>query len=583
MFRTDSFKAVSSYIGKEKLYGLEIPTEYGGIGGSPRLHARLITFLASLDRTGSWIHRVMVPNSLGPSQLLLKYGTDEQKKKYLPKIASGELIPCFGLTGPWNGSDAGSFDDSATISPDGQTLNITCEKRWITLSPEAHLLGLALRVDGKITLVMIDRTTLSPNEQKKISVRSHSPIGSQFPNGHIRIHNLNVPLNSSIIGGSDKIGHGWVMLMECLSHGRGISLPSVSDGGSRHLLWHTLMYTLTRQQFGQPLLNIPAVQSMVADMTLRAFLGHVLIEFYHSCLEDNNEDSSALSAVMKWVMTTWHREIVLNGMDIFAGKGITQGLKNPIAHYYLSNPIPITVEGSNTLTQHVIIPIQTLFEHHPVFRNILHGLESNDPKAFYTSILDMIHTVTRHTFFSVFGSHTQRRLSQTALFGSLSLLYGQHLRHRQDLSGRLGRYISGSVVLSALEWYEHRDIQHHTGVFPKKRRDMYKHMYAFVDRYFFHTHGSRSMMYHHPLRDVHETAVFFLDPKHLSTILEKDLSLDHYHPTTRPYVKIRDLWCQSGDTDDLKTFSSSIPKDLQREIIDVDSYEIHHQTTTTTP
>jgi acyl-CoA dehydrogenase len=555
---------MQTVITQQRLLGLEIPDDMGGCGGSPYFHGRVLTFLASADDRGEWIHRIMVPNSLGPAQLIMKYGTPEQKTEYLPKIARGELIPCFGLTGPWNGSDAGAIRDEAKIIQRGETdyLVISCEKRWITLSPEAHLLGLAVRINGKISLVMIDRTRLTPEENQRITIRRHSPIGSHFPNGHIVISDLEIPLETSLIGGSSQIGNGWVMLMECLQHGRGISLPSVSDGGSRHVMWHTLFYSLTRRQFGQCLWNIPAVQSMIADMTMRVFLGHILVTYYHALLQHDQEHSSALTAVMKWVMTTWHREVVMMGMDIFAGKGITLGPKNPIARYYLNSPIPITVEGSNTLTQHVIIPVQSLFEHHDDLRKIVFSLETNDIRLFYSTIGSIATSIGTNIVKTLTSSSvSDKQSARLALSAYVALLYGTNLRKRQDVCGRLGQHIAGCVVLTSLDWYKkHNDIP-----------PFIAHLCEnFILRWFFHSHGSRSMMYHEVPHDVRNMAQLFLDHEYRSHVLEQDLFLDSHSEATGPLLQVRDLWRDTTLTPE--QFSESIiPVELQRQVIDVDS------------
>ena len=555
---------MQTLIAQQRLLGLEIPDDMGGCGGSPYFHGRVLSFLASADHRGDWIHRIMVPNSLGPAQLIMKYGTPEQKSEYLPKIARGDLIPCFGLTGPWNGSDAGAIRDEAKIvERGGKTyLCLSCEKRWITLSPEAHLLGLAVRINGKISLVMIDRTKLTLEENQRIVIKRHSPIGSHFPNGHILISDLEIPLETSLIGGSSQVGNGWIMLMECLQHGRGISLPSVSDGGSRHIMWHTLFYSLTRRQFGECLWNIPAVQSIIADMTMRVFLGHVLVTYYHALLQHEQEHSSALTAIMKWVMTTWHREVVLMGMDIFAGKGITLGPKNPIARYYLNAPIPITVEGSNTLTQHVIIPVQSLFEHHDDFRKIVYSLETNDVRLFYSTVGHIVTSIGKNVIKTlVSSSKSEKQSGRLALSAYMALVYGKNLRKRQDVCGRLGQDIAGCVVLASLDWYT-------------KHNEMPPFLVRlcenFISRWFFHPHGSRSMMYHETPHDVRNMARLFLDHEYRGHVLEQDLFLDPGSEATGPLLRVRDLWRDTTLTPE--AFSASmIPVELQRQVIDVDS------------
>ena len=178
-----------------RLMGIETPTTFGGMGQSPYFHAKLIQRLATVDRDGNWLHRIMVPNSLGPSQLILQHGTEEQKTKYLSRLSIGEKIPCFGLTGPLNGRDAGAMPESGQLIDGGKTIRFSCDKRWITLSPISNLLGIAVRIRDKgITLLLVDTDELSKSDRSKITIYSHDPIGSSFPNGYIEIRDLEVPV-----------------------------------------------------------------------------------------------------------------------------------------------------------------------------------------------------------------------------------------------------------------------------------------------------------------------------------------------------------------------------------------------------
>lgn len=565
---------------KEKIYGLEIPPEHGGLGTSSYLHSLFLQYLVTVDRNANWIHRIMVPNSLGPAQLLLKYGTSQQKSTYLPKLASGEITPCFGLTGPFNGSDAAAFpkDENAEIfvnDDNTEYLRFSCHKRWITLSPISDLLGLAIRIQGKISLVLVDLKTLSPEQRCRITIKKHQPIGSSFPNGEIVIKDLEIPVDC-VIGGKENIGQGWKMLMECLHHGRGISLPSISDGGSRSILWHTLWYSLVRNQFQQPLFEIPAVKSSIADMTVRVFLGKVVNEFYHALLQHSasgsgsHEGSGAMSAVMKWVTTTWHREVMLNGMDIFAGRGITLGPRNPIAHYYLQNPIPITVEGSNPLTLHVIIPMQTIFEHISLFQETAEALEKNDSLFFYKTVGKIGWSIQRNIGKFLIGSYLERKTAYTILLAYYSLLQGKSLRSNQALSGTLGRAITGCVVLHALEWYH---IHNTHKACPKEKlnlEEIFLVAFQFTNDYFFSKqHTPRTMMHSFDPETVHATASFFLrSPQHLR-FLEEDIDLSKH--TNPCFHQTRDLWVEIGSKADTKTFYSSLPRDLQKEMVTVDA------------
>jgi alkylation response protein AidB-like acyl-CoA dehydrogenase len=570
-------RILNDLVKHHKWLGLEIPKEYGGVGTSPYVHSKLLQYLVTWDKKGNWVHRIMVPNSLGPAQLLLHYGTEKEKTEYLPRLASGELIPCFGLTGPFNGSDATAFpleENGKIIVKEKNEKNETnsreihlpyVHKRWITLSPIANLIGLAVRLENKITLLLIDLSKLSSSQKSKIQIRKHQPIGSEFPNGEIIIRDLTLSLDT-VLGGHENIGKGWPMLVDCLSHGRGISLPSVSDAGSRYVLWHTLWYSCVRKQFQQPLIEIPAVESMIADMTLRIYLGKVVMEYYHSLLAQG-ETSSSLSAVMKWLLTTWSRDVVLCGMDIFAGKGITMGPKNPIAHFYLQNPIPITVEGSNCLTKHVIIPIQTLMEHHHHFQDILQSLEEENPQQYYSTVKNIITSIFGLGGSMVTGTFVDKRIAYTSLYSYRALLTGKHLRTRQDVSGTLAMMITGSFVAMALQWYE-------------KQHGVTEHLSSpckqFIQNYFFRPSSTpSSTMNHHSPKEVREIAQHFLrNENSRTTLLEADLYL-HHHPEYRQVQEKWDVWkTTSGEKKNISNFTKhlySLDTLLVKQMIEVDT------------
>ncbi|NDE16431.1 hypothetical protein EBZ80_16015 [bacterium] len=440
---------IAQLVRTHRLMGMETPVEQGGMGEDAYFHSKFLQRLATLDRDGDWLHRIMVPNSLGPAQLLLAFGTPAQRADYVAALARGDKTPCFALTGPHNGSDAAAMPVSAHVTADGQSITFSCVKRWITLSPVANLLGVAVRVrDHGITLLLLDLDKLTKKQQERVHISSHRPIGANFPNGFVRIDELTVPIETAVIGGRAQLGKGWTMLMACLQHGRGISLPSVALGGTSSVLWHTLMYAQVRRQFKQPLSHLYAVQRMIAEMTLRWHVSDALNDYYHALLRAGHA-SSSLSALLKWTMTAMHREVVQNGMDVFAGKGISMGGKNPIAHFYLQAPIAITVEGANALTQHVIVPAQSLLEHHPHMQDVITALEADDAAAFYRTVL----ATTRHVVQDVLvGSLTDRDRSRVAFWQYRCLVEGGRLRHRQDLSRALANATVALVLKEAVRW-----------------------------------------------------------------------------------------------------------------------------------
>jgi len=563
MIHTDT--EMKEWTRKERVFGLEIPQEWTGLGASPYFHSKVLRLLASNDKKGNWIHRIMVPNSLGPAQLLLEYGTPNQKQEFLPKLANGDITPCFGLTGPFNGSDAGAIPDIGYIEErNGQKgIRLSCEKRWITLSPISELLGLAIRihdehkVDKGITLVLISLSRLQENEKKKINIEWHHPVGSEFPNGYISIQDLWIPLEESIIGGSKNIGKGWIMLMKCLQHGRGISLPSVTLGANASLSWHTLWYTLVRHQFQRPLIDLYAVQVKLGEMHILWFLTWILNEFYHADLQHGGQ-SSSFSACMKWLCTDFHRRSVLHAMDIFGGKGITQGPLNPILHYFLQHPIAITVEGSNDLTRHVIVPSQTLFEHHPYLSDMIDALETNDANVFYKTLQSIIVDVVKHTCQSPFSTQSRLVLQQYQ-----TLLYASKLRQRQDVSKQLADQIGLVLLQQILDWAK----QHpeHFGEYPEIWWTM---CHEFIQVYFQKQVGK----YHSP-RIVETIAKLPLQHISFCQNIEQDIILPERpsHPQL-PFLKVRHLWFETK-SDCTKTFvHHHVPLDLQRQIIQVNSF-----------
>lgn len=559
--------SLTGWARREAVYGLEIPREYNGKGFSPLFHARWLRRLASWDRQGNWLHRIMVPNSLGPSQLLLRYGTPEQKDRWLPQLVSGKTIPCFGLTGPWNGSDAAAIRDIGHLETrDGVPgIRFSCEKRWITLSPEATVMGIALRIapSNAITIVLID----VPKYQPHIRVRHHHPIGSSFPNGHIVIQDLWVPLEEAIIGGPNNLTKGWTMLMECLQQGRGISLPSVADGVNGTILWKTSFYALARRQFDRSLLEIPAIQTMLTDMTIRTFLGRSLCELYHA----THHQSSSFSAIMKYVLTEYSRDVCARGMDIFAGKGLTLGPSNPIAHFYQQNPIAITVEGSNTLTRHLIIPVQSLFEHHHSLRSILRTLDREDPKAFYREAAAKIPEILGSVMTMILPHNdTIRPLSaMIGLEAYLCLLVGPSLRWKQRIAGRFTDHLVGGLLLYALEWsYHHHDTSF--GRDPILRH----HCRAFISRTYFHSHPvSWTTTLFNPWLESEQQgdahiAHLMLHNRAFRSWIADDIIADN-HGFDGALAEIVRLW--DTHQGDLSTFR--VPDSLARQVIDVDAFD----------
>ena len=534
----DDTETMRRVIREYKMMGIETPIQNGGMGQSPYFHSKLIQRLATMDRDGNWLHRIMVPNSLGPSQLILQHGTMDQKNKYLSALADGTKTPCFALTGPYNGSDAGAIPETGVIV-DGEKIRFSCEKRWITLSPISNLLGVAVRVrDVGITLVLIDTDEVDVKD--KIRIYRHDPIGSSFPNGYIEIRDIEVPIETAVIGGRDGLGQGWKMLMNCLQHGRGISLPSAALGGTSSVLWHSLFYSSVREQFKTRLIDIYGVQRMLCEITLRWYMSHILNEYYHA-LTATGHHSSSLSAIMKWTLTSMHREAVLNGMDIFGGKGISMGPKNPIAHYYLQNPISITVEGTNCLTQHVIVPVQSIFEHHPHFVQIVQSLEKDDPREFYSGVgrilVDITGSILKYPF--------KRSLSSLSLYQYRCLVEGGRLRTRQDLCRTLANLTVAHVMTEAIEWHDSSS--------PLLKSLLLK----FVQERWL----DEKMVVSLSVKEAQFLSRCVLDNKELMNVLESDLM-----EKDPALLRVREFWRKEGHF--------NVPSNLHEDVISVDRYDL---------
>ncbi|CAN0393584.1 unnamed protein product, partial [Phaeothamnion confervicola] len=312
-------------------------------------HSQVVQKISS--RSGSAAVTVMVPNSLGPGELLGRYGTQEQKDYFLPRLARGEIIPCFGLTGAASGSDAASMRDFGIVVEEGGVLGVraTFSKRYITLAPVAGVVGLAFNLKdpnrllaGKggegITVVLLERGHVG----LRIGNR-HDPCGSAFMNGTVEGEEVFIPL-SQIIGGQERAGYGWNMLMDCLAEGRGVSLPALSVAASKLVATTVGGYARIRKQFKVPLAELEGVQehlARVASTALVASAGQGLM----NAMLNQHEQPAVLSAVMKQQLTTRMRVAVNDGMDVLGGAGICNGPHNFMANAYTAIPIAITVEG----------------------------------------------------------------------------------------------------------------------------------------------------------------------------------------------------------------------------------------------
>ncbi len=446
-----------------KAFSYIIDEKYGGMNLPVETQSRILVKLAS--NNPSLGVTVMVPNSLGPGELLQHYGTEEQKEKYLPKLVTSEYIPCFGLTGPHNGSDAaGKIDTGKVILKDGKKfIKVSVNKRYITLAPIANLVGLAFNLEDPDNLLEKGKTGITVallekgHEGLKLETH-HNPLDAGFPNGTIK-GDLLIELDQ-IIGGEERCGGGWKMLMECLAAGRAISLPSSALASSWVSTYGVTGYSNIRKQFNLPLSKMQGVQEKLAIMTYNTILIDSALRLSNAIL-DSGEKPSVLSAIMKQQCTERARKVLDGGMDIYAGSGICMGENNFIAKFYKSAPIGITVEGSNTLTRSLIIFGQGLNKSHPYIGDIVSNIQENNHEEFSKNIKLMINH-TLKCYFNSLTTITLFKKDQNNLLNSLNSVFsnlvnvvalmGGQLKKEQTLSGDMADIFSNLYLGHALNY-----------------------------------------------------------------------------------------------------------------------------------
>ena len=471
------------YIKEQGFLGMIIPKQYGGKGFSALAHSEVVMKLTSRSSTAAV--SVMVPNSLGPAELLLHYGTEAQKSHYLPRLAKGLEIPCFALTSPEAGSDAGSIPDYGIVCrgewqgrPDVLGIRLTWEKRYITLAPIATLLGLAFRLydpqqllgrgeEIGITLALI------PTDTPGVHIgRRHLPLDAAFMNGPTWGRDVFVPMDA-VIGGVDQVGQGWRMLMNCLAAGRSISLPANGVGVGKLCALTVGAYARVRSQFNVPIARFEGVQEAMARIGGNLYVMDAARVMTAGAV-DLGEKPAVVSAIVKYHLTERGRRVINDAMDIHGGKGICLGPSNYLARAYQATPIPITVEGANILTRSMIIFGQGAIRGHPFVREEIEAAHDTDARrgvarfdrAFFAHVGFIVRNVCRALWLGltearlarVPGTREVRRYYQqlsrmSAGFALVAdacmLLLGGSLKRRELLSARLGDILSQMYLASA--------------------------------------------------------------------------------------------------------------------------------------
>ncbi|MGO2477333.1 MAG: acyl-CoA dehydrogenase [Pseudoalteromonas sp.] len=380
---------ILDFLKKERFFSLIIPKSFGGLEFSPYANSTIVATIAT--KSSAVAVTVMVPNSLGPGELLLHFGTQAQQDHYLPRLANGTDIPCFALTSPEAGSDAGGIPDIGTVTKGmykGEEvlgLEITWDKRYITLAPIATVLGLAFKVmdpdgllGGKESLGIT--CALIPKEHPGVELGNrHDPMGIRFYNGTTRGNKVFVPMDF-IIGGQKNIGRGWQMLVSCLGAGRGISLPALGVSTSQVAFKSASEYAAVREQFGLSIGKFEGIQEKLADIAGKTYLQEAMRVLTTEGLGMGLKPS-VVTAIAKYHMTEIGRDVLDSAMDIQAGKAIQNGPQNTLASGYIAQPIAITVEGANILTRNLMIFGQGVMRCHPYLQSMVESIHSEDQNA----------------------------------------------------------------------------------------------------------------------------------------------------------------------------------------------------------
>ena len=466
---------VWKYLKEKKFLGMIIPKDFGGLGFSAYAHSCVIEKLASYSQVLAIT--VMVPNSLGPAELLLHYGLDEQKSHYLPRLADGREIPCFALTEPEAGSDAGSIQSEGMVFKDEEgeiKIRLNFEKRYITLSSIATVIGLAFVLKdpdgllGKtkelgITCALVDAKLKGVDQ-----TRRHDPLNVPFVNAPLLGKDVIIGIED-VIGGESGLGKGWQMLMESLAVGRGISLPSTSTGGSKLATYVASTYAVVRYQFGLSIGKFEGIAEVLGRLGASTYMLDAAKTFTLGAI-NRGEKPAVANAIMKYQSTEIFRKNIIDAMDIQGGAAISRGPRNLLAHAYFGAPVAITVEGANIMTRTLIMFGQGMIRCHPYAYAEIEALEEGDVKTFDTLLFShighVVHNKVRTIVLCLSRGYLHqaqskgeaKRLEQKlawasakfAFFADIALgLMGATLKRRESVSGRFGDILTQMYFITA--------------------------------------------------------------------------------------------------------------------------------------
>ena len=564
------------YLKEKGFLGMIIPKRYGGLEFSAFAHSEVVTKLST--RCAATAVSVMVPNSLGPAELLLHYGTEEQKNHYLPRLARGLDIPCFALTSPWAGSDAASIPDQGIVcrglwqGKEVVGMRVTWDKRYITLAPVATVVGLAFRLFdperllGDVEDIGITCALVPANHPGVETGRRHFPLNAAWHNGPTRGKDVFMPLDF-IIGGPAMAGQGWRMLMECLAAGRSISLPGSNTGMQKLAVRTVGGYARVRNQFKTAIGKFEGIQEPLARMGGNRYLCDAARVMTAGAI-DLGEKPSVVSAIVKYHVTERCRQAMNDGMDILGGKGICLGPSKFLGRAYQQVPVGITVEGANILTRSLIIFGQGAIRCHPYVLAEMRAAQTDDLAAFDKALFAHIgHTIgngLRAFLTGITGSHfvsvpanvapeSRRYYQQLTRFSSAfafladvsMLVMGGDLKRKEKLSARMGDILSLMYLASAvLKRYEAEG---------RAQSDAPLMHWAIWDAMFKAQNAFEGVVSNFPSRVV-------------STLLRRTI-----FPLGRPYVvpsdrlggQVADLLIAPSETRDRLTAGMYIPRDAQ--------------------